>query len=282
MIDDSVAHEARKISDVTLTFVDVETTGLSARSGDRVCEIALIRQKPGAPESAFSTLIDPERAISPGAFRVNQITPEMLRGAPCFADVIDRIAALLSDCVIVAHNAPFDLGFLDAEFERCGRKLEASTVVDTLSIARRQSRFTSCSLAAIATVLGLKNDQAHRAMGDCRVTQQALAAMIRDLFPLPATPLVSDLTSPMPVPRLQQGDVSDLPSDLAVLIQRQKPVSIVYRNAEGNVARHDLNVSGIARSGSRIYLLASWLDRDETRQFRLDRVLSYEPYNGSE
>ena len=78
------ALHSRKITEVPLTFVDVETTGLSPRDGDRVCEIALIRREPGVRERIFSSLIDPKRAISPGAYRVNRITAKMLKGAPMF------------------------------------------------------------------------------------------------------------------------------------------------------------------------------------------------------
>lgn len=270
--------QSRRIADVPLTFVDVETTGLSPQAGDRVCEIALIRQEPGVPDKTFSALIDPQRAISAGAFRVNKITPEMLQGAPRFDAIIDRVETLLSGSVVVAHNAPFDLGFLKSEFELCGRTLENLTVIDTLYLARSQSRFDSCSLGAVVRALGVNNEQAHRALGDCRVTQQILFAMIADIFPPPANPLVSELTDLPFAARLTPADIGEFPGELAEFIERKQPFSIIYQKAEGAVNRYDVQVTGIGRLGPNLYLSAHAINRGAARHFRLDRILSWYPY----
>ena len=278
LADDSVPLQSKRISDVALTFLDVETTGLSPRDGDRVCEIALIRQEPSAPERVFTTLIDPERPISPGAFRVNRITENMLTGAPRFAGVLETISFLLKDAVLVAHNAPFDLGFLQAEFARCGQSLSIGPVVDTLQLARGQSRFGSCSLASVARTLGLKNEHAHRALGDCRVTQQVLSVMIRDAFPPPTVPLVSDLISLSFTARLTPAGTDELPPDLAEMIESESPFSIVYQKAEGQISTYNVQVTDVGRLGPNIYLVAHAFSRGGTRHFRLDRILSWRPY----
>ena len=90
---------SQSLDETTFAILDVETTGLSPTYGHRVCEIACLRVRAGVELNHFESLIDPQRLISPGALRVNGITPAMLRGAPTFGAVLDHL-------LLVAHNAP--------------------------------------------------------------------------------------------------------------------------------------------------------------------------------
>jgi len=107
------------VDEVTFTVLDVETTGLNPQYGDRVCEIALLRCEGGRELGRFHSLVDPGRPISPGAFAVNRIRDEDLIGAPLFADIASTVLEMLGNSVLVAHNAPFDLGFLGSELNIC-------------------------------------------------------------------------------------------------------------------------------------------------------------------
>ena len=100
-----------------LAFLDVETTGLSPLSGHRVCEIAVARFQGEEMTESFETLVNPMWPISPGASRVNGITDDDVREAPRFREVADRVEELMAGAVIVCHNAPFDLAFIDNEFD---------------------------------------------------------------------------------------------------------------------------------------------------------------------
>ena len=90
----------------------------------------------------------------------------MLRGQPRFAEVADELAANLEGRVLVAHNASFDVNFLQAEFARLGRTMPEVRVLCTLRLARRHFKFPSNRLGAIAEALGIKMDGAHRAHAD--------------------------------------------------------------------------------------------------------------------
>ncbi|NIV36462.1 MAG: hypothetical protein GWN58_45615, partial [Anaerolineae bacterium] len=105
----------RPLDEVTFALFDVETTGLSPTYGHRVCEIACLRLKAGMEAGRVEALVDPGRSISPGAYRVNRIEPEMLADAPAFETIAGAVLDLMQDAVLVAHNAPFDLGFLAME-----------------------------------------------------------------------------------------------------------------------------------------------------------------------
>src|SRR5574342_52338 len=93
----------------TLAYLDVETTGLSAWFGDRICEIAVLRCEGSRVVTSFDSLVNPDRPISPGAARVNGLRDSDLLGAPHFAEIAERVLTLIQDAVIVCHNVPFDL-----------------------------------------------------------------------------------------------------------------------------------------------------------------------------
>jgi DNA polymerase III epsilon subunit family exonuclease len=163
------------VDETDFTVVDVETTGLSTDRGDRVCEIGMVRIRGGAVMETFGTLVDPTVPVSAGAYAVNGISPAMLAGAPLFPDVLPRVAAMLSDAVLVAYNAPFDVGFLNNEFLLAGRPALGNRVVDALALARQlipgRPRYPQASVAAL---LGISYPVRHRAMEDAMVTAKIL------------------------------------------------------------------------------------------------------------
>src|SRR5574342_274027 len=92
----------------TFAYLDVETTGLSPWFGDRICEVAILRCEGDNLIDSFSSLLNPERLLSPGAARVNGLKDSDLKKAPRFAEVVDCVLALIRDAVIVCHNVPFE------------------------------------------------------------------------------------------------------------------------------------------------------------------------------
>lgn len=123
------------LGNVTFTVLDVETTGLSAASGHRICEVALLRLRGSKVLDSFESLVDPQRSISPGASAVNRLTDFHLNGQPLFSQVAERVQALLEGSVLVAHNAAFDLSFLAGEWRRLRWPPRLGFTVDTLLLA---------------------------------------------------------------------------------------------------------------------------------------------------
>ena len=154
-----------RIAGITYVAADVETTGLSAADGHRVCEFALLRFLRGTVIDSFVSLVNPLRPIDPGASAVNGITDEMVAGAPTFADLLPRILDFLADDPLVFHNAPFDLSFLRREARIAGGSWPGNRVIDTLPLARRTGRFRSHSLPHICRELGI-GCTFHRAEAD--------------------------------------------------------------------------------------------------------------------
>jgi len=164
-----------------LAFFDVETTGLSSRRGDRVCEIAVLRRDPGGKEEIFETLIDPGRPLSLSAFRVNRISREMLKDAPRFPAVAREIKRLLEGAVGVAHHARFDIGFLRNEFFLLGEAFSVPHCLDTLALARAFYRFPRNNLLEVARGLGVAVARAHRARADVETTRAVFERMAGEL-----------------------------------------------------------------------------------------------------
>ena len=119
---------------------DTETTGLDPYQGDRLVEIGCVELINGFPTgNSFHYYLNPERDVPEGAFKVHGLSAEFLRDKPVFADVCEEFLEFVGDAPLVAHNAMFDLGFINAELERCKKMLvQRERLVDTLMLARRR------------------------------------------------------------------------------------------------------------------------------------------------
>jgi DNA polymerase-3 subunit epsilon len=119
---------------------DTETTGLDPSQGDRLVEIGCVELLNRIPTgNTFHAYINPERDMPDGAFQVHGLSSEFLKDKPLFVHVADDLLNFVGDAPLVAHNAVFDFGFLNAELQRAGRALvNRDRLVDTLLLARRK------------------------------------------------------------------------------------------------------------------------------------------------
>ena len=152
---------------------DTETTGLEPLSGDRVLEVAALELLNDLPTGRhFHALIDPKRDIPAEASRVHGITSADLVGKPVFADIAADLVAFFGDSKLIAHNAPFDFGFLDMEFNRAGLPpLDRSRMIDTLALAKERFPGMPNSLDALCRrfAIDLSARTTHNALLDCRL-----------------------------------------------------------------------------------------------------------------
>jgi DNA polymerase-3 subunit epsilon len=162
-------------------ILDTETTGLDPASGHRLIEIGCIEIEDLLPTGrTFHKLIHPERRIDADAIRVHGITDEMVRGQPLFASICDDLLAFIGDAPIVAHNAGFDRGFVNAELERAGRApLPETSWIDTLSLAQKRFPGMHNSLDSLCKrfKISLAEREKHGALIDARL----LAAVYLEL-----------------------------------------------------------------------------------------------------
>ena len=160
--------------------IDFETTGLYPAVGDEICEIGLVRMERGEFVKEYSQLVNPGRPMDPAAAKVSGITAEMLEGQPPFEEVADEFLALLEGAILVAHNAEFDMGFLQVKLQRIGRPQLGNPVLDTLEMARSREETGPFTLGILANRLGIEGPHAHRALDDARMTARVLLHFLKD------------------------------------------------------------------------------------------------------
>src|SRR5687768_7200649 len=163
----------------TYVVVDLETTGLSPGSS-AICEIGAVRVRELQLGERFETLVDPRRPLPAPIAALTGIDPGALRGAPPVELATRRFLEFAGDAVLVAHNARFDMGFLDREVERLTGRRIAAPVVDTVWLARRllAGRQKRVGLASLAYFFGTSTRPCHRALADAEATAEILLALI--------------------------------------------------------------------------------------------------------
>ena len=163
----------------SIAFVDLETTGATALA-DRVTEIGIVRVDDGGAPDEWSTLVNPECSIPPEVQALTGITNAMVAAAPTFPQVADEVMSRIAGCLMVAHNARFDYGFLKHEFARLGRAFTAK-VLCTVKLSRRLYPDAGRhNLDAVILRHGLPANDRHRALGDARILWEFVQAIYRD------------------------------------------------------------------------------------------------------
>ncbi|MGH3126986.1 MAG: exonuclease domain-containing protein [Gaiellaceae bacterium] len=167
------------IEDAELVVFDLETTGLSA-SRDRMCEIGAVRVRSLEIAETFETLVDPRVSLPPTIARLTGLRDIDLRRAPRQDLAVRRFLGFAGDAPLAAHNARFDVGFLDHAVQRLTGRRVAAAVVDTVWLARRLllRRSERFSLAQLAHFFGTATDPCHRALPDALATAEILVALL--------------------------------------------------------------------------------------------------------
>jgi DNA polymerase III epsilon subunit family exonuclease len=167
------------LEQATYVVVDLETTGLRPGSA-QICEIGAVRVRGLELEAEFETLVDPGMPLGPGVEALTGLSNRQLRGSPPPALAVHRFLAFAGDSVLVAHNARFDMAFLDRETVKLTGSRLASPVVDTVALARRllAGRVPRASLSQLAWFLDTSVQPCHRALPDAQATAEVLLALI--------------------------------------------------------------------------------------------------------
>jgi DNA polymerase-3 subunit epsilon len=167
------------LDECAFAVVDVETTGVRSGYGDRITEIAVVVVHGERREVVFETLVNPERPIPRGICAITNITDEMVRHAPRFSEVTERLLSVLAGRVFVAHNARFDWNFVSAELRRSRDLTLDGTRFCTVRLARRLVKgVRSCGLDNLCRFFGFQNGARHRAAGDALVTAELLCRLL--------------------------------------------------------------------------------------------------------
>ncbi len=178
-----------ELSRLEFAVVDLETTGWSPGAA-AITEIGAVRVRGGlrrggfVRQGEFASLVNPGVPVPPTIAELTGITDWMLAAAPRLAAVLPGLLEFARGCVLVAHNAPFDLGFLVAGCGDCGLAWPGFTVLDTVMLARQvmdPDEVPDCKLGTLAGFFRASTAPSHRALADARATADVLGWLIRRL-----------------------------------------------------------------------------------------------------
>lgn len=165
--------------------LDTETTGTEAQNGDRLIEIGAVELFNHIPTGrTFHCYINPQRAVSEGAFGVHGLSDAFLADKPVFARIVPELLDFLGDARLVIHNAPFDVGFLNMEYARLGENapppIRLEDVVDTLPMARRKHPGAANNLDALCSRYGIDNSRRtkHGALLDAQILAEVYVELL--------------------------------------------------------------------------------------------------------
>ncbi|WP_027862703.1 DEDD exonuclease domain-containing protein [Marmoricola sp. URHB0036] len=174
----------RPLRDITFCVVDLETTGGSAQAGSMITEIGAVKVRGGEVLGEFQTLVNPHTSIPPFIAVLTGITNSMVASSPPIESALPAFLEFAQGTVLVAHNAPFDVGFLKHFAELQQRPWPAFEVLDTARLARRvvtRDDAPNCKLSSLAVAFGSSTTPNHRALSDARATVDVLHGLMERL-----------------------------------------------------------------------------------------------------
>lgn len=239
-------------------ILDTETTGLSPEDGHRIIEIGCVellnRKLTG---NRFHVYLNPERQIDQGAVDVHGLDNTFLADKPLFAQIVDDFITFIAGAELIIHNAPFDVGFINAELKRQKHSsksvAEVCSVLDTLALARKKHPGQRNSLDALCKRYGINNSHRdlHGALLDAEILADVYLAMTGGQSDLLLEP--------------EKSGEEDAPKQEVKTVQAKKrsktrPALSVIKCTEAETALHDERLQALEKSSGGKCL---WLQADE-------------------
>lgn len=271
------------LNQVSFVAFDTETTGLSPIAA-RLVELSAVRFRvTGEIIDTFSTLINPGIEIPAEATSVHGITDEMVEGEPPYSEAVPRFMEWLEEdnTVLIAHNAPFDLAFLEVCLARLGKDVPDYPVLDTLQMSRRfLTDAPSHQLSGLVEYLGLTGGSFHRALADSRHVAHVFRKIVETMGEIDTWETLTEMTNPLFFTDLVQ-ECKDQTEALAPAfqpfheaIESKTPIRIVYKGMNESSRVVTPNVMHSWRGN--LYLNAYCHSAQSERTFRMDRIVNFD------
>ncbi|MFW6134387.1 MAG: exonuclease domain-containing protein [Elusimicrobiota bacterium] len=262
------------LKNTTFAVTDIETTGFYPHLGDKITEIAISKKINGREIESFSTLVNPQREIPPEVSSITGITNKMVKDAPLFKEIVAKIMNMFNGCVLVFHNAPFDLSFIVAQKRDLGLPVIDNPVIDTLILARKHFGFPSNRLGDLANYLNFPHINKHRAMGDVKVTSRILFYLIKELKKRKDIKTIDDLLriqgGSIEIPRIEE---IKLPQVLKKAFGSGYSIIIKYISEYGDKIEREVKPIEVTRFKGRNYLVIYCEEDTDRRTLKFDRIL---------
>jgi DNA polymerase-3 subunit epsilon len=255
------------LSEVTFVVVDLETTGGSAKDADGITEIGAVKVRGGERLGEFATLVDPGRAIPVQITMLTGITDAMVYDAPRIEAVLPAFLEFLRGAVLVAHNAPYDVGFLKHACARHGLRWPMPTVLDTVQLARKvltRDEAPSVRLGVLAPLLHATVTPDHRALHDAQATVDVLHALLERVGSLGVSTLpdLVDVTRDLTPARRRKRHLADrLPAAPGVYLFRGRRDEVLYVGTATDLRRRVRSYFSAAETRSRIKQMVTLAER---------------------
>lgn len=259
----------------TLIAVDLETTGKYPLEAE-ICEMAAVKWKAGQIVATFQTLIRPTHKMSDEVIAIHNITNEMVETAPSLIDKIREFHAFVGDGVVIAHHAPFDMGFLCWEFERNQLALPEFPVCCTSLLTRAMvSAVSDHRLKTLAEHFSIDAGAAHRALDDAKT---CLAVALKCFQTLGPTVTLAEifknqnrhlLWKDFSIDSLREKDILRL---LVRATLDKREVHLNYQGGSRPGQARRVFPSGIVRNPDGDFLVATEGDEVQTKRYYLEKI----------
>lgn len=268
-------NKKQPLKEITFVAFDIETTGLMPVV-NRIVEIGAVKFNSKEVIDTFQELIDPKMPISPGATEVNGITDDMVAGMPTIEQVLPQFVSFIEGAVPVAHNAPFDVGFLSYDISRLNLVTADQPILDTCAIPKRIfPGLYSYSLENLARSLRIKSKEFHRALADARACMEIFLRCLNEMGDPDQLTLQDILNVNGPGLDFNPGEITlnEAYLPLKEAMESGTPVEIVYQDARGSITVRQITPLTMGLGRNTAMLEAFCHVRQDTRNFRLDRIL---------
>jgi DNA polymerase-3 subunit epsilon len=232
-VSGATADDLLSLAEVTFVVLDLETTGGSPQDGG-ITEIGAVKVRGGERLGEFQTLVRPPTSIPAFIAVLTGITDSMVAEAPALPAALPAFLEFIAGAVLVAHNAPYDIGFLKAACERTGQRWPTATVIDTVRLARHivsNDEVPNRKLGTLAALFGSPTTPDHRALNDARATVHVLHSLLGRIGTLGVTTLgeLRSFSSKVPESTRRKRHLADhLPNGPGVYMFRDDRDRVLY------------------------------------------------------
>lgn len=267
------------ISDKTFVAFDLETTGIHTAI-HRIVEIGAVKfhWEHGIIDE-YETLVNPERSMPPEVIKVHGITDQMVKDQPLLKECLPEFLSFISDSILLAHNAPFDLGFISYAMNALELEQPENLVIDTCSLSRSLIKNTpNHKLQTLVQMLKLENLQAHRAKTDSIACLEVFKYCVEKL-PSGKQTALNEIFSKSPRarsaffgPQEPDAEFKDLTTRISQAISNNLDLEIQYHNAKNERLKRKITPIYLGGYGKQIYLEAFCHLRQARRHFKINRI----------
>jgi DNA polymerase-3 subunit epsilon len=260
-------------------IIDVETTGGSP-SIDRIIEIAIVVFDGENILQQYSSLVNPNRPIDKYVTQLTGITDKMVKNAPTFEEIQDKVWEMTQDFIFVAHNVKFDYGLLRSEYKRLGIDFVRKQL-DTVTLARKVlPGFNSYSLGSLCDSLGIKIENRHRALGDAEATVRLLDLILKQSTSKKhiEIELNHGIDPSILPPNITLGELEKLPEEPGVFYLKDATDRLLFIEPSKNVRREVIKFFNKAEGlpeRQRSYEVITQIDYQATGHELMARLVAY-------